>query len=198
MYILSSLFVRRRSKILPWMCQWVGSISLENHVTALICIWRMIWKCVPGNVWEIEIIKNNQIVRNVTKFIRKLNRSSSFIAVAMNSRDRYEIIGLHKISHNLVEVFAWKSIRNVSKLLKQFSTSAKQSGKSNILIYSELLKFQALSKFCLLDKRTRTASQPAVRPSFTRCRPPDFSHIMYSHVKFTNFSIQWRFVHCAI
>ena len=33
----------------------------------------------------------------------------SFIAVAMNSRDRYEIIGIHEILHfikNLVEVFA--------------------------------------------------------------------------------------------
>ena len=33
----------------------------------------------------------------------------SFIAVAMNSRDRYEIIGLREISHsinNLVETFA--------------------------------------------------------------------------------------------
>ena len=37
--------------------------------------------------------------------------SLSYIAVAMYSRDRYEIIGLRKISHfisNLVEMFAWK------------------------------------------------------------------------------------------
>ena len=55
-----------------------------------------------------------------------------FITVTMNSRDRYEIIGLHKISHfinNLAEMFAWKNIINAPKLLIQCSTLAKQSGK---------------------------------------------------------------------
>ena len=33
-------------------------------------------------------------------------------------------------------------------LLKQSSTLDKQSGKSNISIYSKFLKFQALPKFC--------------------------------------------------
>ena len=38
--------------------------------------------------------------------------SLSYIGVAMNSRDQYEIIGLHKISrfiNNLVEMFSWKT-----------------------------------------------------------------------------------------
>ena len=53
----------------------------------------------------------------------------SFIAVAMNIRDRYEIIGLCEISHFLKQPCRnVKSIINASNLLKQCSTSAKQSG----------------------------------------------------------------------
>ena len=44
-------------------------------------------------------------------------------------------------------MFAWKNIINASKLQKQYSTLAKQSGKSNFSIYSKLLKFQASPKF---------------------------------------------------
>ena len=51
---------------------------------------------------------------------------------------------------------------NASKLLKQCSTLAKQSGKSNISIYSKLLKFQALPKFCLLDGLTDGLPQDSV------------------------------------
>ena len=78
-------------------------------------------------------------------------------------------------------MFAWKkflpgkSIINASKLLKQYSTLAKQSGKSNFSIYSKLLKFQASPKF------RQPASQPAcllaIRPGSARCRPPDFHRL---------------------
>ena len=52
----------------------------------------------------------------------------------MYSRDRYEIIGLCKISHFLKQpcrnVCVEKSVINASKLLKQHSTFVKESGKS--------------------------------------------------------------------
>ena len=54
---------------------------------------------------SVLFVYNNNTV-NVATYITATNLS--FIAVAMNSRDRYEIIGLHKISYsikNLVEVF---------------------------------------------------------------------------------------------
>ena len=53
----------------------------------------------------------------------------------MNSRDRYEIIGLYKISHSIKQPcnsVCLKRARNALKLLKQCSTLAKQSGKSNM------------------------------------------------------------------
>ena len=93
-----------------------------------------------------------------TTYVRML---LSFIVVTMSSRSRYEIIGLHKISHFIKQACSstcLKSISNVSKLLMQCNTLAKQSRKLNILIYGKLLKFQALLKFC------QPASQPAVRP----------------------------------
>ena len=64
----------------------------------------------------------------------------------MNSRDRYEIIGLCKISHSIKQpcrsVCLKKSVRNAYTL-------AKQSEKLNILIYSKLLKIQASPNFRL-------------------------------------------------
>ena len=76
---------------------------------------------------------------------------------------------------------------NASKVLKQYSTLAKQSGKLNISIYSKHLKFQALPKFRQLA--SLPATLPAVRPGFAMSRPPDFLQVMYSRVRFTNFSI---------
>ena len=101
----------------------------------------------------------------------------SYIAVAMYSRDRYKIIGLRKISHFIKQPCRNAYLEKVLQLHQ--STLAKQSGKSNFLIYSELLKFQGSAKF----------RQPAIRPGSTRCRPSDFSQVMYSYVPFTNFSI---------
>ena len=45
--------------------------------------------------------------------VNNVSMCVSFIAIAMNSMDRYKIIGLCKISriirkNNLVEMFAWK------------------------------------------------------------------------------------------
>ena len=106
-----------------------------------------------------------------------------------------EIIGLYKISHSIKQpcrsVCLKKSInlRNVSKLLKQCSTLTKQSGKSNVSVYSKLLKFQAMHKFVCW-----TANLPAVRLSSAWYRPPDFSQVMYSRVGFTDFLVHWRFV----
>ena len=57
----------------------------------------------------------------------------SFIAVAMNSRDRYEIIGLAEFHTLCRSVCLKKSIRNSSKLLKQCSTLAKQNGNSKLI-----------------------------------------------------------------
>ena len=62
-------------------------------------------------------------------------------------------------------MLAWKSVINISKYLKQCSTSAKQSRKSNILICSKLLKLQASPKF----------HQPACQPaSLPACRMTEF------------------------
>ena len=110
----------------------------------------------------------------------------SFIAVAMNSRDRYKILGLREFSHFIKQpcrnVCLDKNVIITLKLLKQCSTLAKQCGKLNILIYSKLLKFQASPKF------HHSASQSAVRLGSDRCKS-DFSQVMYSRVRFTNFSI---------
>ena len=123
----------------------------------------------------------------------------SFIAVTMNSRDWYEIIGLSKISPFIKQPcrnFCLESVINGSKFLEQCSTLAKQSRKLNLLICSELLKFQASSKFRL--PASQPASPPAVRLVSARCKLPDFSKFMYSRVRFMNFSICWRFVHFTI
>ena len=93
----------------------------------------------------------------------------SFIVVAMNRRDWHEIIGLYKISHPIkhpCSSVCLKRVRNTLNLLRYCCT--KQSRKSNILIYSKLLNL--------------TACQPAVKPGFTSCRPPDFSQDMHSCV----------------
>ena len=74
----------------------------------------------------------------------------SFIAVAMDGRDWYEIIGFHKISHSVKQpcsILLEKAL-DALKLLKQWCTMAKQNGKS---IYSKLLKYQTLPKFYLPD-----------------------------------------------
>ena len=100
----------------------------------------------------------------------------------MNSRDQYEI-EFRKISHFIIQTCRIKSGRSASKLLKQCSTLAKQSRKSNILIYSKLLKFQTLPKSCLLD------CLPVVRLGSARYWPSDFSQVMYSCVGFTSFLV---------
>ena len=69
--------------------------------------------------------------------------SPSFIGVAMNIRDQYEIIGLRKISHSITQpcsstCLKKKALRNE---LKQCCALTKQSEKSNIFIHSKLLKF---------------------------------------------------------
>ena len=92
----------------------------------------------------------------------------SYSTVVLYSRDRYEIIGLSKISYSIKQPcgsICLKRVSNASKLLKQRSTLAKQSGKSNILIYSKLLKIQASPKFRLANCRTDglPASQTACR-----------------------------------
>ena len=104
----------------------------------------------------------------------------------MNSRDQYEIIGLHKISHSIKQPCRSVCLKKVLECIKVSETIhalAKQRGKSNISIYSKLLKFQASPKFCLTD------SLPAVRPSSARCRPTDFSQVIYSRVGFMNLLI---------
>ena len=63
----------------------------------------------------------------------------SYSTIVLYSRDRYKIIGLREIS---------KTVINTSKLLKQSSTLAKQSGNRK---NSKTSKFQALPKFCLPD-----------------------------------------------
>ena len=81
---------------------------------------------------------------------------SSFITVTINSRDRYEIIGLRKISYyklnNLVEELAWKKHQKCIKVAETMQYLwAKQSRTSNILIHSKLLKFEASPKFRLMN-----------------------------------------------
>ena len=116
----------------------------------------------------------NQRSRNIAALgVIPMYGYKSFIEVVMNSRDQYEIIGLCKISYFIKQPCRSVCWKKHSKLLKQCSTLAKQSGKSNILIYNKLLKFQASPKFRLPD------CQPAVRPGSARCRPPDFSQVMY-------------------
>ena len=66
----------------------------------------------------------------------------------------------HTYVTTLQQYLPEKSTRNASKLLKQCSTFAKQSRKSNIMIYSKLLKFQTSPKI-----HQPTTSQPAIIPS---------------------------------
>ena len=128
--------------------------------------------------------------------------------VALNSRDRYEIIGLCKTSHSIKKGLPEKNVRNASKLLKQCSSLAKQSGKSNILICSYFLKFQAslstlakqskksnilinskLLKFQALPKFYQPASLPVLRPNSAQSRPPDFSQVMCNCTRFMNLLV---------
>ena len=71
----------------------------------------------------------------------------SYIAVAMYSRDQYEIIGLRKISHFIKQpcrnVCLEKNVINASKLLKQFSMLAKQGGKSNFCNLQQAFKIRS-------------------------------------------------------
>ena len=95
----------------------------------------------------------------------------SYSTVVPYSRDQYEIIGLLKISHSIKQhckCLPEKSARNASKILKQYSTFVKQNGKSNILIYSKLLKCHISPNFRL------TYCLPAIRPGSARHRAPDF------------------------
>ena len=75
--------------------------------------------------------------------------------VVLFSRDRYEIIGLLKISHSIKQPYSSvclkKSTRYASKMFKRFSTFGKQNGKSNISIYSKLLKCHTSPKFRLTN-----------------------------------------------
>ena len=91
--------------------------------------------------------------------------------VVLYSRDRYEIIGLIKISYSIKQpcssICLKKSARNASKIFKQCSTFVKQNRKLNILIYPKLLKCHTSPKFCLPN------CLPAVRPSSARCKPPN-------------------------
>ena len=127
--------------------------------------------------------------------------SWSYSTVVLYSRDRYEIIGLCKSSHSIKQPCNSICLKKRLQFIKvveimQYLALAKQSGKSNISICSKHLKSQASPKFRL--PASQPASQPAVRLGSTRYRPPDFSQFMYSHAGFSNFSIHWRFVHCAI
>ena len=68
-------------------------------------------------------------------------------------------------------MFAWKSVINKSKLLKQWNTLAKQSGKSNNYIdMQQAFKISSLAQISLANQ---FASLPASQGS-TRCKPPDF------------------------
>ena len=98
--------------------------------------------------------------------------AESFIMVAINSRDQYEIIGLRKISYSTKQPSRSFCLKKALEMHQSCSILAKHSRKSNISIYSKILKFQALSKFRLpIHQR---ACLPAVRPGYARCRPPDF------------------------
>ena len=84
-----------------------------------------------------------------------------FIVVAMNSRDRYEIIVLCKILHSLKQPYRNACLikaLNTSKFLKQCNNLAKQSGKSNISIYNKLLK---ISRLAQIPSARLHACQPA-------------------------------------
>ena len=84
----------------------------------------------------------------------------------MNRRDQYEI-RLCEISYSikktLYKCLPEESVRNASNLLKQCSTLAKQSGESNISMYSKLLK---LTK----SKETTTRSDLQVYPYLLQTR----------------------------
>ena len=51
----------------------------------------------------------------------------SFIVVALNSRDRYEFIGLRKISHSIKQLCKSDCLK-VLEMHQQCSTSPKQNG----------------------------------------------------------------------
>ena len=82
----------------------------------------------------------------------------SVIAVAMNRRDRHEIIGLHKISHSIKQPCSSVCLKKALKLAEKCCTLTKQSGKSNILIYSKRLNFRSSINFV-----SQTACLPVSR-----------------------------------
>ena len=95
----------------------------------------------------------------------------------MNSRDQYEITGLRKISHSIMQPFRSvclkKALHKCIKVVETVQCLSLTKQKIEYFIQQQDFKiFKALPKFCLPD------SQPAVRPGSTRCRPPDFSQVM--------------------
>ena len=164
--------------------QWIDNVSLRNKFTH---------QKDGTSAKVLSQVKSNVYcgIKLIAGFLEYVAMKSqvykiSYSTVVLYSRDQYEIIGLCKISHSIKQPcgsICLKRVSNASNLLKKCSTLAKQSGKSNIPIYSKLLKIQALPKFRLPNCRT------AVRPGYTRCRPPDLSQVMYSRAKFTKILI---------
>ena len=70
---------------------------------------------------------------------------------------------------------------------RQLSTLAKQSRKSEFFDIQQAFKISSLAQ---ISSASLPACQPAVRPGSARCRPPDFSQVMYSCAPFTNFLIR--------
>ena len=67
-----------------------------------------------------------------------------------------------------------------------------QSENSNVSIYTEFLKLLNLPGFCL------PTSQPAVRPTSTKCTAPEIPHNKGDRCRFMKLLFRLRFVHCAI
>ena len=140
--LISSILLRWRH--LWWAFSFKIYSHNQNQQVFIIYDWTLLSKA-------IKIHSHNQ---NCQAYI-------SYSTVVLYSRDRYEIIGLRKISHFIEQPCSSVCLKTAlamhqscSNNAVQCSTLAKQSGKSNISIYSKLLKFQASPKFRLPDRRS--------------------------------------------
>ena len=120
---------------------------LYVNIRQLCCKETRRWEGIPHTHHNINFILNPSSLFTATKSMTSIGIIQYGSIVY-----QYEIIGLLKISHSMKQPCSCVCLkRNASKMFKQWSSFVKQIRKSNILIYSKLLKFHTLPKFHLPD-----------------------------------------------
>ena len=124
--------------------------------------------------------KCNKCIKVAEKCSTLAKQSGKSHISNLQRADRYEIIGLRKISH-----FIKQLCRNVC--VKKRYKCIEVAEKCSILAENRI--FRSTASFQNFKPRPNFVSQPAIRSGSARCRHPDFSQVMYSRVPFTDFSI---------